>query len=294
MSNDTSNIDDILMSNTSPSLPHTPEEHYIEQETDESPHEHEAKTLQEPDTEDSTQDSNVDKERTAKNYDDYGNEAPEAKTYTEDEVNERINKAVRDRLSRLKDKEPLQVAPQPHAIDNSSSRNTNEDNWEAQLEQFVEQAVNKMGHRQTQAQLQQQEAQARAEFEGRFVENMGKFKDFEEVVGAQPVTDAMTMALRGMKDPAAFIYAASKRNPDELSRISKLRDPITQMVEMGRLEERMRKAASGTSAPRPMGTNKEDSSIPYKKTTDIDLSIEQLIARADAKKSALMKQRRGR
>jgi hypothetical protein len=56
----------------------------------------------------------------------------------------------------------------------------------------------------------------------------------------------------------------------------------------------MRKHASSSSAPRPLGTAKEDSSIPYKKSSEIDLSIEQLIARSDAKKVALLKQRRGR
>ena len=47
---------------------------------------------------DSDDDNHEDKPE--RNYDDYGNEKSAPKTYTEDEVNERINKAVRDRLSR--------------------------------------------------------------------------------------------------------------------------------------------------------------------------------------------------
>ena len=63
-----------------------------------------------------------------------------------------------------------------------------------------------------------------------------------------------------MDDPAAFIYAAAKTQAPELERISKLSDPYSQAVELGRLEERMRKSrASVSGAPRPIDQIKGDS-----------------------------------
>jgi len=72
----------------------------------------------------------------------------------------------------------------------------------------------------------------------------------------------MTYALRGLPDPAAFIYAASKRHPQELARISQIGDPAAQIMEMGRLEERMRKSAPSTKAPRPVSKSRDDASMP--------------------------------
>ena len=68
----------------------------------------------------------------------------------------------------------------------------------------------------------------------------------------------MVIATRGMQDPAAFIYAAAKTQAPELERISRIQDPISQVVELGRLEERMRKSrASVSQAPRPIDMMKE-------------------------------------
>ena len=150
-----------------------------------------------------------------------------------------------------------------------------------------------MGQRQIAQQQAQKEQKAEAEFVEKFTHGMERFNDFRDVVSAQPVTDAMTLALRGVNDPAAFIYAASKRHPAELQRISQIKDPYSQIVEMGKLEERMKKQPQGTQAPRPISRNTENAPMAEKKKSG-EPSIEDLIARSEQKKIAMIKKQRGK
>lgn len=203
--------------------------------------------------------------------------------YTEDEVNERINKAVRERLSRFEKSQPTQQEAQQAAKAGFEYNPESSDSWQQQLESFVEATVNKMTQKRLQQEQMHREQQNQAEFEDKFSRGMGKFKDFREIVGSQPITDAMTLATRSMSDPAAFLYAASKRHPEELQRISRLSDPYAQMVEIGRLEERMKKSKATTSAPRPISPTNGDGSLSTHKD-DKEPSIEELIAQADARK----------
>lgn len=168
--------------------------------------------------------------------------------------------------------------------------------WDQQLARFVEHTVTNMTQRQQQ-QAQQQAAQAReqqvqAEFEGKFHGGMANFPDFVEVVGKQPVSDNMVMATRGMKDPAAFLYAASKRMPQELQRIAAIQDPYAQAAEMGRLEATLRQTKPGTKAPKPVARPREDTGIPHKSESEKQPSIEDQIAQADRRKMAKMNARR--
>ena len=228
-------------------------------------------------------------------YDEYGNAKAKPRTYTEDEVNERINKAVRERLARgNNNNNPAQQQQVQQQAKDFEYNPDAEGNWQQQLESFVEQTVSRMSQKEATRQQQYREEQAQAEFQDKFTQGMGKFSDFREVVGSQPVTDPMTIALRGMKDPASFIYAASKRNPQELQRISQLPDPVMQMVEMGKLEERMRKNAAGTKAPKPISRTREDAGLPVKDKKSSEPSIEDMIANADKKRMAQLKQRRAR
>ncbi len=240
----------------------------------------------------STQDETIEEETKESNQvelDDYGNEKPkqESKTYTEDEVNERINKAVRERLARLEKNQPQASAPQDsqpmHADDNAS--------WEQQLESFVEQAVGKMSQKQAQQQQAAREHQAQMEFESKFQSSMSKFSDFVQVVGSQPITDAMTVATRAMNDPAAFLYAASKRHAPELQRIANLPDQYAQMVEMGKLEERMKKSKPVSSAPRPLTQTRDDSSYRMKQEPT-EPTIEDLMHQANEKRMKSMSAKR--
>jgi hypothetical protein len=303
MATEVSNIDDLLMGGNSPSIPATPESRYEEQDTpdtsygdiespnsDESHDEH----TSEPEEPEHSEESPEEDHKRDEDYDDYGNTKTPPKTYTEEEVNERINKAVRERLARgdNKNQQPSQqqVAQQAQGFEYNPD---SEESWEGQLEKFVERTVSKIGQKQAQQQQQVRDEQVQAEFEDKFSRGMSRFSDFRDVVGAQPVTDPMTYALRGLPDPAAFIYAASKRHPQELSRISQIQDPAAQIMEMGRLEERMRKAAPGTKAPKPISKSREDSGLPVK-AKKTDPSIEDLIAKADAKRKQQLNQKRGR
>lgn len=162
--------------------------------------------------------------------------------------------------------------------------------WQQQLKSFIKQTVSSMTQEEQIAQHRAREQQTQVHFETKFRQGMSNFEDFVEVVGTQPITDAMTVATRGMHDPASFLYAASKRAPEELARISKLPDPYAQIVEIGRLEERMRRTKQTTKAPRPVGRVNEDLTIPHK--TDKKETIEDLIAKSDARRLAAQKARR--
>ena len=232
-------------------------------------------------------------EASEKELDDYGNEQPAAKTYTEDEVNDRINSAVRERLARL-ERNNVQVPnqqqahPQPSGFEYNAESN---EPWQQQLESFVEQTVSKMSQKQNQQAYQAREHQIQAEFEQKFTQGMSKFRDYQDVVGAQPISDAMVLASRSIKDPASFFYAAAKRAPQELQRISQIQDHYAQIAEIGKLEERMKQTKSPTKAPKPISRTVGDTAIPN--TEKKELSIEQMIQNDAARRLAFQKKRRG-
>lgn len=183
--------------------------------------------------------------------DEYGNETPKnkktEKTYTEAEV----QAMIRDRLSRGKYAEQQQTVQEPKAQDFNYDESS-EQSWEQQLEQFMENVLTKREQKIQQQQWQQQEQAKQAEFEAKFNQGMSKYADFREIVANQPIDDTMLLATRGMKDPAAFLYAASKTQAAELQRIAQIQDPYVKMAEVGRLDEHMKKQrAQQSRAPKP-------------------------------------------
>jgi hypothetical protein len=302
MATDYGNIDDLLMSGGTPNKPPTPE--HLEPESrdgqesetpeyDDLPDNSTGIELNSPGESNTSQETDEEEtlEEPAKNLDEYGNEKPAPRTYTEDEVNEMFRKRFKNRQQ--EPQEPTQQQVQQAAATGFEYNERSDVSWQEQLEGFVEQTVDKINQKKHQAQVKQQEDAAQHEFRDKFEQGMNRFGDFVEVVDNQPVTPYMTMALRGMKDPAAFIYAASKRAPTELARISQITDPYGQMVEMGKLEERMRKSPLQSKAPRPIGRTMDDGKLSIKSEKKED-SIEDLIARSDAKRKAQLNQRRGR
>jgi len=205
--------------------------------------------------------------------DDYGTEViKQERVYTESEV----QAMIRERVSRMKQpsSEPQHqaVAPQNFEYDANNS-----DSWEAQLEAFNESWFNKRQQREMQVEQQRREEEANANFEMKFNQGAAKYADFEQVVLGKPLTPQMVTATRGMDNPAAFIYAAAKTQSAELERISKIYDPFAQAIELGRLEERMRKARpSTTQAPRPIDTPKGDVSEKVERTWSIDDKLRQI------------------
>lgn len=303
----TSSIDDLLMGGKSPQHPQTPEHEYQEGPEEVEELEPEDDEGESPEYDDEPEDDHMEEQDEAddeedapevkhkKEYDEYGNEKePENK-----EIRERLKKqarkyeaeieSLRAQLANQGASREVQQAARDFEYDPEAKGD-----WQQQLAQFVKQTVNSMTREQEESQVRAREAQAQQEFEGKFREGMSKFHDFVDVIsdlGFQ-ITNPMTLATRGMADPAAFLYAAAKRNPQELERISKLRDPYAQMTEIGKLEERMRKNKPTTKAPRPLERTRENASIPApKKKTEP--TIEDLIAKNDAKKLNRIKGRIG-
>lgn len=231
-----------------------------------------------------------------KEFDDYGNEKEPENEAIRERLARQARKhqaeidALRAQLAQQGATQPMQQAVKDFEYDPESSGD-----WQQQLASFVKQTVNSMTRDQQDLQARNEELRNQQEFESKFREGMGRFNDFVDVMDdlSFEISNPMTLATRAMSDPAAFLYAAAKRNPQELERISKLRDPYAQMTEMGKLEERMRKNKPSTKAPRPLERTQENAAIPsYKKKTDP--TIEELIAKADAKKLAGMKGRPGK
>lgn len=226
---------------------------------------------------------------------------------------ERMSKGMKERLERKdkqyqreieqRDRELQALRQQLHqqgaskevqqAVKDFKYDPNDEVSWEQQLSDFVKATVTNLQQDEQRQARERQEQAAHQEFTKKFQKGMERFDDFREVVGSQPIDDAMTLALRGMSDPTAFIYAASKRNPQELERIAKLPDPYARMVEMGRLEERMRRAKPTTKAPRPLGKTREDTTARVQPKQK-DMSGDDLLAKADAKRLAKVKNRHAR
>lgn len=227
------------------------------------PHEHETK----PETEVASN---------SENTDDYGMPVvTKERVYTESEV----QAMIRDRLSRGR-QEP-QPASQPQI-----QQQTDPEDWQSQLYQVIDQRLSQREKLLQEQQWQRQEQETQAQFEVRFNQGMAKYNDFEQVVAGKPLTAQMVIATRGMQDPAAFIYAAAKTQAPELERISRIQDPITQVVELGRLEERMRKnRASVSQAPRPIDIIKGDVPDKVERKWSIDDKLRQ--AEEDARNNRI-------
>lgn len=248
-------------------------------------------------------------------YEEHAQEEHVKVEYDEDEYGnkkERMSKGMKDRLDRKERQYQREVEQRDREIQELRSQLANQGasrevqqaardfeydpnasgDWQQQLAQFVRQEVSSMSREKEETQARERDMEAQKEFETKFQRGMNKFDDFREVILSLPceITNPMTLATRGMENPAAFLYAAAKRNPEELERISKIRDPYAQMTEMGKLEERMRRNKPVTKAPRPLGRTPEDSTV-RQKPKEKDSSGDDLLAGADAKRMNAVKTR---
>jgi len=206
--------------------------------------------------------------------DEYGIEVPKERTYSEKEVQQMI----RDRLKRG-DHQPMQQQAIQQATNDFQVDPNSEETWEAQLEKFIDRRLETREQTVKQKELQRQAHEIQAEFESKFSTGMEKYSDFREVVGKLPITDAMMMSIRDMDNPATFLYAAAKLQPEEVKKIASMADPFQQAKAMGQLDERMRKAKSITRAAAPLKSTGSDVSEKYVPTRSIDDKIQ-----SDAKK----------
>lgn len=184
-------------------------------------------------------------------------EPKKERVFTESEV----QAMIRDRLSRGQyAQQSPPVAQSQQSPDNFEYNADSSEDWQTQLESFVEKTLSKREQKLAYQQQQHHDQVMQAQFEDKFNQGAARYQDFESVIIGKPLTPSMVVATRGMDDPAAFIYAAAKTQSGELERISKISDPLSQAIELGRLEERMRKVRSGvSSAPKPVNAITSDS-----------------------------------
>lgn len=295
----TSNIDDLLLggSNTQHPMPieekaqTTPEpieelnDDYNEpQETNNEPNNEEIK---QPIDEQNSENDLPETEDEYGNKDDLKNEGIRERLARQARKHEAEVEALRMQLAQQNASPQVQQAAQDFEYNPDK-----EGDWQQQLRDFVKQTVTSMTREEQDKQARYEQQQEQIKFETKFRSGMERFNDFKEILSSLPfeISNPMTMATRSMENPAAFLYAAAKRNPQELERIARLRDPYAQIAEMGRLEERMRKQKTGTQAPRPLGKAHEDA------TTNVPQKAKEpngndLLAQADAKRLAKVQQR---
>lgn len=309
-----SSIDDLLMGGSTAQNPMSPEEKFqdepeqIDELHNDAPDYDTDDDLSQPLTDD--KDSDEPDDAPDEDDDDRSDKQSDEEEDEYGNKKERMSKGMKDRLDRKEKQHQREVEQRDREIQQlrvqlqqqGASREVQQatrdfeynpeaaGDWKQQLAQFVRQEVSSMTRDEQENQRRQMEEQAQGEFRDKFRAGMNKFEDFVEVVDAQPIDTEMTMALRGMADPAAFIYAAAKRHPQELERISKLRDPYARVLEMGKLEERMRRNKPTTKAPRPLGRTPEDATTKTK-PKERDSSGDDLLAKADAKRLSTVRTR---
>lgn len=305
-----SSIDDLLAGVGNSQQPMTPEhkDKIVEEETEKEPVEtpdyddgseqEESEPVETDEPSDDRPETESKSDHPDEEFDEYGNEK------------ERISPGMKERLDRKEKQHQREMEQREQEIQTLRQQLANqgasrevqkaaadfkydpndEASWQQQLTDFVKHTVSNMQREETEKTRQIQEESVQREFHTKFTQGMKRFDDFRDVVSRQPIDDAMTLALRGMADPSAFIYAASKRQPEELKRISELKDPYARMVEMGKLEERMRRTKSSTKAPRPLGRTREDS-VQKVQPKQKEKTGDDLLANADAKRIATVKSR---
>lgn len=307
-----SSIDELLLGGSNAQHPMPTEEKAVESldipeeenYTDRPEHDDDNFTLDVPDDMEPEDDPDYDPR------DSDSNEEPERDEYGNEK--ERMSKGMKDRLDRKEKQYQREVEQRDREIHELRAQLANQGasrevqqaaqdfeydpnatgDWQQQLAQFVRQEVSSMTRENIEKEERNRDLEAQRVFEDKFRDGMSRFDDFNDVITnlGFEITNPMTLATRGMDNPAAFLYAAAKRNPQELERISKMRDPYAQITEMGKLEERMRKNKPVTKAPRPLGKISEDATDKVKAKDKVS-SGDDLLAKADAKRLNTVKAR---
>lgn len=220
----------------------------------------------------------------ASEFDEYGNKIDKkGRVYTQEEVNAMLRdrnsrgEFAKQEAERIRQEAIREYQESLRQQQNQEINSESGEDWKQEFESLVVETLSKHEQRQRQILQQQELARQNAEFAIKFNKGAEKYPDFEGVVAVENLTPDMIFATRGMSDPAAFLYAASKTQTQELQRISRLNDPYVQAVELGKLEERMRKAKYVSSnSPKPVSQVRGDVSTNEKPMTiDDKLRIEE-------------------
>jgi hypothetical protein len=282
-------VDDILLSKRNPeiklepekiddpnvatphqdSAPDTIEEKSHEQPIDEYSQKDEGENvpLEAENHEEDKSDQDIDKETHSadEESDEYGTAIKkQTRTYTEEDVQRMIRERM-ERFARSNQQTQEEIKNPVHA----SSPEAGED-WQAELETFVENVVEKRQQKSQEKEIKAKIQAKQQEFEDKFTKGAERYSDFEKVTYGAPITNPIMHAAMDMKDPAAFIYNASKNHRAELERISKLENPFQQAMEVGKLHATMVKAKNITKASKPITRHQGDVSSAYipKKSLD--------------------------
>ncbi len=304
-SENTSNIDDLLMGGQGNSQqPPTPESMTEAEDTPELPdygNDSEEDAPAEDNVLRETSDEDEDVAETAETAEDAEDEYGNPKEILTKKVQKRLKRQADKYESKIQalESQIAQLTPQQHHQLQQDAKNINassDEDWKLQFETMVEQTVYNMTAKKQQESQRIEQARLEQDFQKKLFSGIEQFGDFRETiqnVGCD-ITDHMTNATRSLDDPAAFLYAASKRHPDELKRISQLRDPYAQVREMGKLEEKMRKNKAGTNAPRSLGKTREDANFPVAPDKKKNESIDDLLAKDAARRLAKVRERTAR
>jgi hypothetical protein len=196
-----------------------------------------------------------------------------------------VNKMIRERLERVKiEATPAQVK---EIAKDMNANPADSEAWMTELENVIVETIEKKERNKQVEIMKQKENSIQAQFEDRFNTGMAKYSDYWKVVNSVgEIKPHMLIATRSMEKPADFLYAAAKFHPDKLKEIAGMDDPYGQMMEIGRLDERMRKASTNiTKAPAPIKRHasesfeRESDSAPPEKTID-----EKILEHAKAKR----------
>jgi hypothetical protein len=223
--------------------------------------------------------------------DEYGNKQKE-KVYTQTEVNEMFRRRYKNNPEAMQAHDEFMRSQQSNPPE--QQKKYSEDDWEAQLKEVIIQTVREdaaaekqKAYQSEQAAIQAEQAAKQEAYNNEFMDKASKFNDFEDVVKGK-ISEAMYHAASAASNPAAFIYAACKRAPQEVERIRGIENPIAQMVEFGKLEEKMKTSKKSTKAPKPVSRSGSGKSVPYKSSGQ---SIEEKIAESNERR---LKGMRGR
>lgn len=193
------------------------------------------------------------------NLDDYGNETKE-RMYTWEEVQEAqknaVSSAFQKRFKNSKNppdySQDVEESVMDEVNENYQHDPNKDGNWQEQLEDFVIKTIDKRQQNAEKQKMQRLEQERNNKFAEKFNTGAERFKDFEKIVTKESVTPTMVMATRGMKDPAAFLYAANKKAPEKLAKIKNMSDPYEQAHAMASLENSLRvNKKKNSNAPTP-------------------------------------------
>lgn len=202
--------------------------------------------------------------------DEYGLEIPKPRMYSEEEV----QRMMRERLARGHNAQPQQQVAQQQAAEGFTPDPESTDSWEVQLDAYIDRRIDKREQKASTEAAQRQETEIQAKFEANFTTGMNKHKDFTATVGKLPITNSMMMALRGHENPATFLYAAAKMQPEEVKRIAAMPDPFMQAKALGELDAKMKKVKRMPGAPAIIKPVTSDVSEKYKTPKNIDNLIQ--------------------